>query len=195
MSYINIKFQTDQSGANNNVCSGTSQVFNFSLTDTHNVSYADISLKKGSGTTSDIVCSIYDAPNGGGSLVSSVTVLAANVTQTFESTLFTFTNTTLSPGIPYSLVISSSTSCVGSNPYSMKSGNFQVLNSDTGGLLNTGYGISANITTLCSLSANSSIIKGQRIFINGNKTVKFRLGSKTPKMYKGNSVLYNPNNN
>lgn len=237
MAYINIKFQTDQTGANSNVCSGASIVFNFSLTDTYNLTTADISLKKGSGTTQSITASVYNQANGGGSVVASATVLAANITQSYSSIIFDFNNVLLSAGTSYSLVLSSTTSCSGSSPYSMKSGNFQVLNSDTNTILNTGYGISANILSDSTASASANVIPPSptptntatntptntptntstntptntptnqnitptptptipinKIRRNAN-AVKLRLGSKAPKMYRGNSLIYNPNNN
>lgn len=157
MANINIKFQTDQTGANSNVCSGSNILFNFSLTDTYNLVSADISLKKGSATTASIVATVYDGANGTGNVVASSTILAANVTQSYASIIFPFSNITLSPNVSYSLVLSSTTSCSGSSPYSMKSGNFQVLNSDTGTILNTGYGISASIFSVVSITANSTL--------------------------------------
>lgn len=193
MAYTNIKFQTDQTGANTNVCSTQSQIFNFSLANTYNLTQADITLKKGSGTTASITVSIYNAANGGGSVVASSTVLAANITQSYASILFSFNNIVLSPNIGYSLVISSSTSCIGSNPYSMKSGNFQVLNADTGGQLNTGYGVSASVAGNCTITGLSTFTKGQIIYLSNNKNTKFRIGSKIPKIYRGNTILYNPN--
>lgn len=172
---MGIKFQTDQSGANNNVCSGTSQIFNFSLARSAIISEADFVIKKGSGTTASIVIGIYDAPNGGGSLVESVTVLASNVTQLFTTISFIFSgNTTLSAGTSYSLVVSSTTSCVGNSPYSMKSGNFQII--DNGTIINTGYGIASdigNLTTLTStisLTSNigSNILSNTSVSANGS---------------------------
>lgn len=151
---MGIKFQTDQSGANNNVCTTTSQTFNFSLARSAILDSASFSLKKGSGTTASIVVAIHDQPNGGGSIVESVTVLATNITQVFSDIVFTFSgNTTLNAGTSYSLVVSSSTSCTGNNPYSIKVGNFQVLDSG-GGIINTGYGIGA--TTVCDTTITSS---------------------------------------
>lgn len=194
MAYTNIKFQTDQSGANSNVCSGTSQIFNFSLADTYKLVGAYISLKKGSSTTASISIDIHSGANGTGTIVASSAIAASSITQSYTDTGFLFNNIILSPNIPYSLVISSSTSCSGSSPYSMKSGNFQVLNYDTGGQLSTGYGVSANILNICSLSATSTLTKGQKIYLSNNKTAKYRLGSKIPKIYRGNTILYNPNN-
>lgn len=194
MSYTNIKFQTDQTGANKNVCSGTSEIFNFSITDTYNVSEADIVIKKGSGTTDSIIASIHNQPNGGGSVVGSATVLANNITQSYTSIIFSFSGVILSPGNSYSLVISSSTSCSGNDPYSLKSGNFQVYNADTNTLLNTGYGISSTVLCATTLSSSATVTKGQKVFIDSNKLIKIRLGSKTPKTYRGNNIIYNPNN-
>lgn len=156
MAYTDIQFQTDQSGANINICSTQSQIFNFSLTNTYNAKEADIVLKKGSGTTASVIATIYNQPNGGGSVVASSTVLAANVSQSYASVVFTF-NTILSPNVPYSLVISSSSSCSGNSPYSMKGGNFQVYNADTNNILNTGYGISSNINSASTFTANLSV--------------------------------------
>lgn len=190
---INIKFQTDQSGANNNVCSGSDIIFNFSITDTYNVVGAYISLKKSSGTTASISALIYNASNGGGSLVASSTVLASSITQSYDIIPFLFSNITLSTGSSYSLVLRSTTSCVGSNPYSMKSGNFEILNSDTNTIINTGYGVSSNLNSLCSFTSSATLTKGQKIYLNNNKSIKFRLGSKLPKIYKGNVLIYNPN--
>lgn len=158
MAYINIKFQTDQTGANLNVCSTQSQIFNFSLTDTYNVTDADIVLKTGSGTTGSITASIHNQANGGGSVVASSTVLAANITQSYTTIVFSFSNVLLSPNTAYSLVISSSTSCSGSNPYSMKGGNFQIYNSDTNTLLGVGYNISSSVLSNSTFSANAIVV-------------------------------------
>lgn len=153
---MGIKFQTDQSGANNNVCSGSSQIFNFSLARSATIDSADFVIKKGSGTTASIVVSIHNAVNGGGSVVESVTVLASNITQLFTTIAFIFSgNTTLTAGTSYSLVVSSTTSCVGSSPYSMKSGNFQVT--DSGIILNTGYGIASDISNSTTLISSASL--------------------------------------
>lgn len=156
---MGIKFQTDQSGANNNVCSTTSQIFNFSLARSNTLEAADFSIKKGSGTTASIIVTVYDQPNGAGNVVESVTVLASNVTQTFSTIVFTFAGTTtLNAGTSYSLKVSSTTSCVGNSPYSIKVGNFQVIDTTSGGVINTGYGIGANITvdtTIISTAAAS----------------------------------------
>lgn len=152
---MGVTFQTDQTGANSNVCSTTSQAFNFSLAQSAIVDSASFVIKKGSGTTASIVASIYNAANGGGSLVESVTVLASSISQTFETITFTFSgNITLDAGISYSLVVSSSTSCSGSSPYSMKSGNFQVLNGNT--VINTGYGVSADILNVTSITSDAN---------------------------------------
>jgi hypothetical protein len=223
MSYPNIKFQTDQSGANKNICFGTGVIFNFSLTTQSNLVSADIVIKKGSSTSDNISVSIYDQSNGGGNLVALCSVDASSITQSYETIIFQFNNVLLFPNISYSLVLSSTTSCTGSDPYSMKSGNFQVLNSETGLLLNTGYGISSNVSSVSTLSSNLNVVgptptptstnalptsptstptptpsntsnfdKQPNI---GNKRAILRLGVKNPKIYRGSSLIYNPNNN
>lgn len=222
MPYPNIKFQTDQTGANQNVCSGSSITFNFSLTNISNLVEANIVLKKGSSTVENIVVSVYDQQNGGGSLVASVEIPANDITQSYTPTAFNFNNVILSPDISYSLVLSSASSCSGSSPYSMKSGNFQVLNSDTNILLNTGYGVSASVfgigtfladatvmlpsptptatptmtpattpTPTPTISATPNITQTLRV---GIKNVKFKLGIKSPKIYQGNLLVYDPIN-
>lgn len=155
---MSIKFQTDQTGANNNVCSSTSQIFNFSLSTSNTVSSATFDIKKGSGTTASITVSIYNQPNGSGSVVESVTVLASSITQTFAPIAFNFTgSTTLSADTSYSLVVSSTTSCTGNNPYSMKSGNFQLIDTGSGSVINTGYGISCGILCDATITSSSNI--------------------------------------
>lgn len=153
---MSIKLQTDQSGANNNICTGTSATFNFSLASNNTLDQADFVIKKGSGTTASIVVTIYNQPNGGGSVVSSSTVLAANVTQSFSTIVFAFSSVSLTAGTSYSAVLSSSTSCSGNNPYSFKSGNFQIIDSG-GGVINTGYGIDANVNSASSLSCSTNL--------------------------------------
>lgn len=154
---MGIQFQTDQSGANNNVCTTTSQTFNFSLARSNTLESASFSIKKGSSTTAAIIVTVYDQPNGTGNTVESISVAAANVTQTFSNILFTFTgNTTLNAGTSYSLKVSSSTSCSGSSPYSIKVGNFQVIDTTTNNIINTGYGIGADLLSNSSLTASSN---------------------------------------
>lgn len=152
---MGIKFQTDQSGANNNICTTASEIFNFSLARSAVLDSASFSIKKGSGTTATIVVAVYDQPNGAGSVVESISVAAANITQTFSNIVFTFSgNTTLNAGTSYSLKVSSTTSCSGSNPYSIKVGNFQVLDTTSGGIINTGYGISSDILNASTVTSS-----------------------------------------
>lgn len=169
---MGIKFQTDQSGANNNVCSSTSQIFNFSLARSSILDSASFSIKKGSGTTETIVVEVYNQSNGSGNIVESVSVLAANVTQTFSNILFTFSgNTTLNAGTSYSLKISSSTSCSGSSPYSIKSGNFQVLDTTTNSVLNTGYGVAADLFCDSIVSSQSNVLYNNSISLSSTTSV------------------------
>lgn len=169
---MGIKFQTDQSGANNNVCSTTSQIFNFSLARSNTLEVADFVIKKGSSTTASIVVAVYDQPNGLGNIVESVTVLASNITQTFATIVFTFAgSTTLSAGTSYSLKVSSTTSCSGSSPYSIKAGNFQVIDTTTNNIINTGYGIGADIFNVSSITSVADAKYNSLSTISTNNTV------------------------
>lgn len=148
MAIINVKFTTDQSGQATNVCSGTDVKFNFSLnntTDTYNLAGAYIETSRGNGNTStDISAILYSGPNGTGSQLAISTVSYSTISAAGYAVVpFLFTGVTLSPATSYSLVIRSSVSCNGSNPYSIKYKTFTVLNADTNNTLNTGYGISA----------------------------------------------------
>lgn len=161
-----ISFQTDQSGANINICSTSSHIFNFSLASNNTLTQATFVTKKGSGTTANIVVSVYDQPNGGGNLVSSSTVLASSISQSFASVVFSFADISLNSGTSYSLVISSSTSCSGNSPYSFKAGNFQVI--DSGGtIINTGYGISSTINSISTITSTAN----QSMAISSNTSV------------------------
>lgn len=152
-----IIFTTDQSGANQNICStavASTVTFNFSLSSNYDAYSANITMKKASGTTAPVVVTIYNQPNGGGSSVGSSTVLAANITQSFAPIEFLFSSLSLTAGTSYSLVLSSTTSCSGSNPYSFKSGNFQVTDKVTGAVINTGYGIASAMTSVATLTSS-----------------------------------------
>lgn len=151
-----IYFATDQSGANTEVCTTSSSIFNFSASAAHTVAYASLVVKKGSSTTVGITAALYDAANGGGSVVASVTVTAANVSQTYTATTFTFpANTTLTANQTYSLKISSTTACGGSAAYFFKAGNFQIYNNDTSALVSVGYGIAGDATTQATATADA----------------------------------------
>lgn len=216
---MGIHFKTDQSGANNNICVTESLTFNFSLANNAILDYASFSIKKGSGTTASIIARVYDQANGAGNIVESVTVLAANVAQTFGDIIFTFSgNTTLTAGTSYSLKVTSSTLCTGNNPYSMKSGNFQVIDTTSGGVINTGYGIGANLvnnaTMLATAESNyfiesnaSSIVtlnsvatrtgnnnNNRKIKLDGNNIpVKIYLGGQKRTVYHGNRKVLDKN--
>lgn len=152
-----IVFQTDQSGANQNICStavASTVTFNFSVSANYEAYSANITMKKASGTTDPVTITIYDQPNGGGAAVGSSTVLASAVTQSFEPIEFLFSGLTLTAGTSYSLRLSSPSSCAGSSPYSFKSGNFQVTDRLTSAVINTGYAIASNITSVATATAS-----------------------------------------
>lgn len=181
---MGIKVQTDQTGANQNVCSGTSLTFNFSLSTNYTLDNADFVIKKGSGTTASIVATVYDQKNGAGNVVATVSILAASVTQSFTTIIFNF-NTNLSADVSYSLVVSSTSSCVGSAPYSMKSGNFQVLDSDTNTVINTGYGISTNTNSISTVTANAS----QTTVINSSLVAVSTFNSSSYRQHNINAII------
>lgn len=154
---MSISFKTDQSGANSNVCTTQSHTFNFSVSNSTNVTTAVFSLKSGSGSTDSVTVAIYDQPAGAGSVVASVSVGVASIPQTFTAVTFTFpANTNLTAGTSYSLKVSSGTSCSGNAPYSFKPGNFQVIDDTTNAVVNTGYGVSAAITATASVSETAT---------------------------------------
>jgi len=149
-----IIFQTDQTGANQNICStavASTVTFNFALSANYTAYAASITIKKASATVDPVVATIYSQPNGGGSVVSSSSVAASAVTQSFAPIEFLFTNAALTAGNSYSLVLSSTSSCSGSTPYSFKSGNFQIVDRITSAVINTGYAI------ISSMSANTTL--------------------------------------
>lgn len=155
-----IIFQTDQSGANQNICStavASTVTFNFSLISDYQAYSANIVMKKGSGTTLPVTVTVYDQPNGGGSSLGSASVLASAVTQSFSPIEFVFSSLNLTSGVAYSLVISSAESCSGSSPYSFKSGNFQIVDRVTGGVINTGYGIVMNAYGVTTMGGSPKI--------------------------------------
>lgn len=155
-----IIFQTDQTGANQNICAtavASTVTFNFSLSGNYTAYSANITIKKASGTTDPVEAKIYSQPNGGGSVVASSSVLASAVTQSFSSIEFLFLNANLTANTSYSLVLSSITSCSGNSPYSFKSGNFQIIDKSTGSVINTGYAIVSNIYAQATLAASSRI--------------------------------------
>lgn len=157
-----IVFQTDQSGANTNICStvvASTVTFNFSVSSNYDAYSANIVMKKASSTVDPVTVTIYNQPNGGGSAVGSSTVLASAVTQSFATITFLFSSLTLVAGTSYSLVLSSTTGCSGSLPYSFKAGNFQVLDKTTLTVINTGYGIASALTSVATLSPTTKASK------------------------------------
>lgn len=139
---MSISFKTDQSGAQAQICSGTSSTFNFSVATNSVVTTGVFSMKRGSGSTGSVTAAIHNQPNGGGSVVASVSVPAASISQTFGDITFTFpANTQLTGGTSYSLVLSSATGCGGSSAYGFKPGSFQVFDDTTNAVINVGYGV------------------------------------------------------
>lgn len=170
-----IIFQTDQSGANTNICAtaaASTVTFNFSVSSGYDVYSANIVMKKASGTVDPVVVTIYNQPNGGGSSVGSSTVLASAVTQSFATVTFLFSGVTLAANTSYSLVLSSTTGCSGSFPYSFKAGNFQVLDKTTSTVINTGYGIASALTSVATMSpaARASKVIGAGLLSSASLT-------------------------
>lgn len=142
---MSISFQTNKTGAAAAVCSTSTIKYNFSVARNSTVSNATFAMSKGSSTTASCTVAIYDQPNGGGSIIASVTLPAsAFVSSSYPDVVFTFpANTTVTANTDYSLVISSATGCNGASAYSLKPGSFQVVDTTTGTVLNTGYAIAA----------------------------------------------------
>lgn len=150
-----ISFQTDQSGANSEICSTASSTFNFSVSSAYTATYASFVMKRGSGSTGSVTVAIYNGANASGSVVASVSTAAAAFSQTYTTMTFTFpANTNLTANATYSLKISSATACGGSNAYFIKAGSFQVLSS-AATVLSVGYGLSAPIAGQTTLSGSA----------------------------------------
>lgn len=153
---MSISFKTDQSGAQAQICSGTSSTFNFSVAANSVVTTGVFAMKRGSSSTGSVTAAIHNQPNGGGSVVASVSVSAASISQTFGDITFTFpANTQLTGGTSYSLVLSSATSCGGSSAYGFKPGSFQVFDDTTNTVINTGYGVDAAIAAVATVSESA----------------------------------------
>lgn len=153
---MSISFKTDQSGAQAQICSGTSSTFNFSVAANSTVTTGVFSMKRGSTSTGSVTAAIHNQPNGGGTVVASVAIPAASFSQTFTDMTFTFpANTQLTSGTAYSLVISSATSCGGSAAYAFKPGSFQVIDDTTNTVINTGYGVDAAMAVVATVAATA----------------------------------------
>lgn len=151
---MSISFKTDQSGAQAQICSGTSSVFNFSVATSSTVTTGVFAMKRGSASTGSVTAAIYNQPNGLGDVVASVSIPAASFSQTFGDITFTFpANTQLTAQTSYSLKISSATTCGGSDAYAFKPGSFQVIDNNTNTVVNTGYGVSADIFSAATVAA------------------------------------------
>lgn len=154
-----IYFTTDQSGANTEVCTTASSAFNFSAASDHTAAYASLVVKRGSGTTAGLTVAIYNGANASGSVVATVTVPAASISQTYGAVQFDFpANTVLAANQTYSLKVSSTTSCGGSNAYFFKAGNFQIYNNATAALLSVGYGIGSTVVAAPAASAHATLV-------------------------------------
>lgn len=118
----------DITGANDPVDSGSSRTWNFSVTQSFEVSRSVFSVKRGSQTNQPIVFSLYDALGGTGNLLRSYTLAAASEDTSYDPpTVFDFANITLTPG-NYSATLTSSTGTNGAFQYFLKNGAIKLYN-------------------------------------------------------------------
>lgn len=155
---MSVSFQTNKTGAAATVCTTATIKYNFSVAQNTTAAAATFAMSKGSSTTASCTVAIYNQPNGGGSVVASVSLPAsAFSSSSYPDVVFTFpANTNLTANTNYSLVISSSTGCNGATAYSMKPGSFQVIDTATAQVLNTGYAISAAPTGSVTATATAT---------------------------------------
>lgn len=157
---MSVSFQTNKTGAAATVCSTSTIKYNFSVAENTVAEKATFAMSRGTSTTASCTVAIYNQPNGGGSVIASVTLPASSfVSSSYPDVVFTFpANTNLSVNTDYSLVITSSTGCNGANAYSLKPGSFQVIDTITAQVLNTGYAIAAapsgHVSTTASARAS-----------------------------------------
>lgn len=202
---MSISFKTDQSGANAQICSGSSSKFNFSVSSLATVTTGVFSMKRGSDSTGSVTVAIYDQPNGAGSIVVAVSIAAASFSQTFADMTFNFPEgTQLSAGTSYSLAISSATGCGGSDAYSIKPGNFQVIDNATNAVINTGYGVdaAASVVSTAAATANAAYTSSADLaalaaltvepsVLQAGATNKFRRdGALATRIYHGSKRVY-----
>lgn len=127
-SFGTVLISIDITGANDPVDSGSSRTWNFSVTQSFEVSRSIFSVKRGSQTDQPIIFSLYSGLGGTGDLLRSYSLAAASEDTSYDPpTIFDFENIVLTAG-NYSATLTSTTGTSGAFQYFLKNGAIKLYN-------------------------------------------------------------------